>query len=67
MVIRLAIIVGAILAAVLWGPFTLPVWAIVAIAFGVLLVGIDLGAKRFKQESRLARRFWRTGRVTNGR
>jgi hypothetical protein len=57
--IRLLIIGGAILAAVLLGPLTLPTWAVVAVAVGVCLVVAELSVKRFRQERRLADRFWR--------
>jgi hypothetical protein len=55
------IIVGAGIAAMfLWlGPFLVPNWAVIGFVLGVLFpLGIVLGVKRMRLESRLARTVW---------
>ena len=55
------IIAGAVIAAMfLWvGPFSVPNWAVIGFVLVVLFpLGIVLGVKRIRLESRLARTLW---------
>jgi hypothetical protein len=54
------IIVGAVIAAVLWlGPLSVPNWAVIGFVLAVLFpLAVILTVKRLRLESRLARTLW---------
>lgn len=65
MVIRI-VIVGTVIAAavLLFGPISVPNWAVVAFVLVLFPAGIAISVKRMRAERRLGRTFWKalTGR-----